>query len=59
MSSSYDELKKGVQQASAQVSFMMEVAKNDLEWSGRKAENSSLPKLLKDLVEKNEEVSVN
>ncbi len=52
MSSSYNELKKNMQQVLGQVSLMVEVIKNDFEWCGEKAEKSLLPEQLKELVEK-------
>ena len=56
MSSSYNELKKNVQQALAQVCIMVDIVKNDLRWCRDKAVNTILPHLLRELMEKEKQV---
>ncbi len=58
MSSSYNELKKNVQQALAQVCIMVDIVKNDLRWCRDKAVNTILPHLLRELMEKEKQVCI-
>ena len=58
MSSSYNNLKKQVQQTLARVSLMLEILEKDLEWYGDGDEETLLPELMQELAKKEGEVLV-